>query len=113
MSNVPTIIYCSLYKNVETKMDIIFTNSKNSKTNESNNFLFKPTVKIDLKRSHKHSPLPNFSADYIWKDTSKTYQHVLKVDRIKGRYSHELLTSEMQRPLESTANICKEKNGKW
>ena len=49
-------------------MDIIFTNSENSKTSEYHVLVPQLTDKLDLRRSQKTVALSNLSIYYTWKN---------------------------------------------
>ena len=50
-------------------METIFINTKNSKTNESNKFIYQFTDKLNLKTpSNKNIGLINLSIYYMWKN---------------------------------------------
>ena len=50
-------------------METIFMNTKNSKTNESNKFIYQFTDKLNLKTpSNKNIGLINLSIYYMWKN---------------------------------------------
>ena len=50
-------------------MKIIFMNTENSKTNESNKFIYEFTDKLNLKSpSNKNIGLVNLSIYYTWKN---------------------------------------------
>ena len=46
-------------------MEIVFMNSKNSKTPDHHRILLNLTDKIDLRRKYKFIPLSNLSINYI------------------------------------------------
>ena len=52
-------------------MDIIFMNSKNSKTSDPHRLLLYLSEKINLKRNDKYISLLNISICYIWKNVKK------------------------------------------
>ena len=52
-------------------MDIIFMNSKNSKTSDPHRLLLNLT-KIDLKRSDKYVALSKLNIYYTWKNIKKS-----------------------------------------
>ena len=56
-------------------MNIIFTNSKNSKTPDPHILLCNLTYKIDLKTEEKHFPLSNLSIYYTWKNIKRSYKN--------------------------------------
>ena len=49
-------------------MNVIFKNSKNSKTSDPHRLLLNLTDKINLKRKHKNIALSNLSIYYTWKN---------------------------------------------
>ena len=49
-------------------METIFTNTLNSKTNESNRFVNQFTDKLNLKNPNKNMELANLSIYYAWKN---------------------------------------------
>ena len=49
-------------------MKILFMNSKNSKTNESNKFIYQFSDKRNLKIPNKNIRLVNLSIYYTWKN---------------------------------------------
>ena len=49
-------------------METIFMNTENSKTNESNKFIYHFTDKLNLKDPHKNVALVNLSIYYTWKN---------------------------------------------
>ena len=49
-------------------METIFTNTLNSKTNESNRFIYQFTDKLNLKNPHKNMALANLSIYYTSKN---------------------------------------------
>ena len=48
-------------------METIFINTLNSKTNESNKFIYQFTDKLNLKNPNKNMALANLSIYYTWK----------------------------------------------
>ena len=56
-------------------MDIIFMNSRNSKTSDPHRLLPNLSDKIDLKKSDEHVALPNLSIHYTWKNVKKLYKN--------------------------------------
>ena len=57
-------------------METIFTNSKNSKTNESNKFIYRFTDKLNLKTpNNKNIGLVNLSIYYTWKNIKSAYNN--------------------------------------
>ena len=49
-------------------METIFINTLNSKTNESNKFMYQLTDKLNLKNPNKNMVLANLSIYYTWKN---------------------------------------------
>ena len=60
-------------------MNIIFMNSENSKTSDSQRLLLNLLSKIELKRSDKYVALSNLSIYY----TKKNIKKVIKTDKYK------------------------------
>ena len=56
-------------------MDIIYMNSKNSKTSDPHRQLLNLTEKINLKGSDKFVALSNLSMYYTWKNIEKPYKN--------------------------------------
>ena len=56
-------------------MDVIFMNSKKSKTSDPHRLLLNLTDKIDFRRKDKYIALPNLSIYYTWKNIKKSYQN--------------------------------------
>ena len=56
-------------------MDIIFINSKNSKTSDPHRLLLNLTDKTNLKRSDKYVALSNLSMYYTWKNIIESYKN--------------------------------------
>ena len=57
-------------------MERIFMNTKNSKTNEFNKFIYQFTGKLSLKaRNNKNIVLVNLSIYYIWKNIKSEYNN--------------------------------------
>ena len=61
------------------KMDIILTNSENSKTSELHRLLLNISDKTILKRSSKHVALSNLSIFYTWKEYEKIKNNKFKI----------------------------------
>ena len=57
------------------KMETLFMNSKNSKTNESHRFKYDLIDKLDLKNPHKNMALGSLSIYYTWKNVKSTYNN--------------------------------------
>ena len=56
-------------------METIFMNTLNSKTNESNRFIYQFTDKLNLKNSNKNIALTNLSIYYTWKNIKPEYNN--------------------------------------
>ena len=56
-------------------METIFTNTENSKTNESHRFRLDLTDKLNLKNPKKNIPLANLSVYYTWKNIKSEYNN--------------------------------------
>ena len=56
-------------------METIFLNTLNSKTNESNKFMYQFTDKLNLKNLNKNMALANFSIYYTWKNIKSKYNN--------------------------------------
>ena len=56
-------------------METIFTNSENSKTNESHKFIFELPQRLDLRTSNKHAAVQNLSIYYTCKNIRKQYKN--------------------------------------
>ena len=57
-------------------METIFMNTENSKTNESNKFIYQFTDKLNLKNpNNKNIGLVNLSIYYTWKNIKSTYNN--------------------------------------
>ena len=57
-------------------METIFMNNENSKTNESNKFIYQITEKINLKTpNNKNIGLVNLSIYYTWKSIKSAYNN--------------------------------------
>ena len=56
-------------------METILINTLNSKTNESNRFMYQFTDKLNLKNPNKNIALPNLSIYYIWKNIKSVYNN--------------------------------------
>ena len=50
-------------------------NTLNSKTNESNKFIYQFTDKLNLKNPNKNMALANLSIYYTWKNIKSPYNH--------------------------------------
>ena len=60
-------------------METIFMNSENSKTNESNKFVYQFTDKINVKNSNKRIGLVNLSIYYTWKNIKSYNNNKFKI----------------------------------
>ena len=56
-------------------METIFLNTLNSKTNESNRFIYQFTDKLNLKNPNKNMALANLSIYYTWKNIKSEYNN--------------------------------------
>ena len=57
-------------------METIFMNAENSKTNESNKFIYQFNGKLNLKiPNNKNIQLVNLSIHYTWKKIKSTYNN--------------------------------------
>ena len=56
-------------------MEAIFMNTKNSKTNVSNNFFYGFNDKINLKNPNKNITFANLSIYYTWKNIKSAYNN--------------------------------------
>ena len=56
-------------------METVFMNTLNSKTNESNKFVYQFTDKLNLKNPNKNMSLANLSIYYIWKNIKSEYNN--------------------------------------
>ena len=56
-------------------MTAIFMNNLNSKTNESNRFLYQFTDKLKLKNPNRNMALANLSIYYTWRNTKSEYNN--------------------------------------
>ena len=57
------------------KMETIFMNALNSKTNESNKLIYQCTDKLNLKNPNKNMALANLSIYYTWKNIKSEYNN--------------------------------------
>ena len=62
--------YCYYYK-----METIFMNTENSKTNEAHRFRLDLTDKLNLKDPKKNMALANLSIYYTWKNIKSEYKN--------------------------------------
>ena len=56
-------------------METVFMNTLNSKTNESNKFIYQFTDKLNLKIPNKNMALANLSIYYTWKNIKSEYSN--------------------------------------
>ena len=56
-------------------MNIIFMNTENSKTSDTNTLLLNFTDKIDLRRKDQYVALSNLSIYYTWKDINGSHKN--------------------------------------
>ena len=56
-------------------METIFINTENSKTNESNKFIYQFTDKLNLKNPNKNIALVNSGIYYIWRNVKSVYNN--------------------------------------
>ena len=56
-------------------METLFMNTENSKTNESDKFIFQFTDKRNIKTPKKNIGLVNLSFYYIWKNIMSKYNN--------------------------------------
>ena len=56
-------------------METIFLNTLDSKTNESNKFMYQFTDKLNLKNLNKNMALANLSIYYTWKNIKSKYNN--------------------------------------
>ena len=56
-------------------METIFRNTLNSKTNESNKFVYQFTDKLNIKNPNKNMALANLSIYYTWKNIKSEYNN--------------------------------------
>ena len=56
-------------------METIFINTLNSKTNESNRFMYQFTDKLNLRNPNKNIVLANLSIYYSWKNIKSEYSN--------------------------------------
>ena len=56
-------------------METIFVNTENSKTNESNKFIYQFADKLNLKKLNKNIALINLSIYYTWRNIKSTYNN--------------------------------------
>ena len=56
-------------------MKTVFMNTENSKTNDSNKFVYQFTDKLNLKNPNKNMALANLSIYYTWKNIKSEYSN--------------------------------------
>ena len=56
-------------------METVFISTLNSKTSESNRFMYQFTDKLKLKNSNKNMALANLSIYYTWKNIKSEYNN--------------------------------------
>ena len=56
-------------------METIFINTLNSRTNESNRFIYQFTDNLNLKNPNKNIALANLSIYYTWKNIKSKYNN--------------------------------------
>ena len=56
-------------------METKFMNTENSRTNESNKFIYQYTDKLNLKNPNKNNALANLSIYYTWKNIMSEYNN--------------------------------------
>ena len=56
-------------------MEVIFMNTKNSKTNEPHKFVLNLSQRLDLRSSNKHVTLQNLTIYYTWKNIRKQFKN--------------------------------------
>ena len=74
-------------------METIFTNTENSKTNESNKFIYQFTNKLNLNTpNNKNIGLVNLSICYTWKNIKSTYnKNKFKISALTWNDEFDLL----------------------
>ena len=60
---------------LSNRVDIIFMNSKNSKTSDPHRLLLNLTDKTNLKRRDIYDALSNLSIYYTWKNINRSYKN--------------------------------------
>ena len=74
------------------KMETIFMNTLNSKTNESNKFIYQFLDKLNLKNPNKNMSLANLSIYYTWKNIKSEYSNnKLKISALTWNDEFNLL----------------------
>ena len=56
-------------------METIFMNTENSETNETHQFVFNLTQRLDFRISDKRAALQNLSIYYTWKNIKTQYKN--------------------------------------
>ena len=56
-------------------METVFMNALNSKTNESNKFIYQLTGKLNLENPNNNMALANLSIYYTWKNIKSEYNN--------------------------------------
>ena len=83
-NNSEKIILCIVQKKLSQtiynwkcylKMETVFMSIRNSKTGESNRFLYQFTDKLNLKNPNKNMELANLSIYYTWKNIKSIYSN--------------------------------------
>ena len=69
------IIVIIIIKDAYYKMETIFINTENSKTDESHRFKLDLTNKLNLKNPNKNMALANLSIYYTWKNIKSEYNN--------------------------------------
>ena len=54
-------------------------NTRNSKTNQPNKFMYRLTDKLNLKSPNKNMAVANLSIYYTWKNIKKSYNNKFKI----------------------------------
>ena len=70
---------------LQSRMDTMFMNFKNSETSDPHRLLTNLTNKVKLKRSDKYVPLSNLSIYYVWKNVKSDS----KIIHLKYQLWHE------------------------
>ena len=69
------IIIIIIIKDAYYKIETIFINTENSKTNESHRFKLDLTDKLNFKNPNKNMALANLSIYYTWKNIKSEYKN--------------------------------------
>ena len=75
-------------------MEKIFMNTSNSKTNESNRFVYQFTDKLNLKNPKKNIALANLSIYYTWKNIN------LNTTTTNSKFLHQLEMMNLIYPMD-------------